>query len=407
MISSLVVGVWMARYLGPENFGTLNYVISFTSLFFSVATLGLDSIIVHNLIKAPLNEKTTLGTIFILQVLGGIIAYFTLIFSIFLTNPYQGLVKKMVIVYGIILVLKSFEVFKYCFESKLQSKLTVWVENIVYFIFVAVKIVCILKGISLFNLVFVLLAEVVFSSIGLGLIYIKKIGSIKLWKFNFRHGKFYLKESWPFIISGIAVVVYTRIDAVMLGQMLGNKSVGIYSVALRISEIWYFIPMIIVASAYPLILESRKISEYFFINKFQKLLNVLFLIALILAVGTSIFAPYIIYILFGINYIESANVLILQTWSGLFVFLGVAGGRWFLAENLQKLLIYRTFLGAITNLGLNFILIPRYGILGAAWATLISQAMANVFSNFIGKKSRKLFFMQIKSMYWYFKLKHE
>jgi O-antigen/teichoic acid export membrane protein len=403
MLSSLIVGVWLARYLGPENFGTLSYVISFTTLFFSIATLGLDSIIVHKLIIDPENEKTTLGTIFILQVLGGIFAYVILFFAIQLTNPQQLLVISMTLIYGFVLLLKSFEVFKYWFESRLQSKLSVWVENIVYFAFIIVKIILIIYGVSLIMLTYIMLIEAIITALGLSLIYIKKYGSIKLWNFNINRSLFFLKDSWPFIISGIAVVIYTRIDSIMLGQMLGNKSVGIYSVALRISEIWYFIPMTVVASTFPSIIESKRISEEAYLNKFKKLFKFLFWTALFLSVCTSFFAKFAISLLYGDKYIESASILVLQTWSGIFVFLGVAGGRWFLAENLQNILIYRTISGAIINIGLNIILIPKYGIHGAAWATLISQAVANIFSNAIGKRSRPLFYMQVESIFGFLK----
>jgi O-antigen/teichoic acid export membrane protein len=403
MLSSLIVGVWMARYLGPENFGVLNYVISFTTLFFSIATLGLDSIIVHKLIIDPENEKKTLGTIFLFQLFGGIFAYIILFFSIHLTNSNQKIIISMTLIYGFVLLLKSFEVFKYWFESQLQSKLSVWVENCVYFVFIIAKIIFILNGVSLIMLTYIMLAEALITAIGLSLIYVKRYGSIQLWNFNLNYGLFFLRDSWPFIISGIAVVIYTRIDAIMLGQMLGNKSVGIYSVALRISEIWYFIPMTIVASTFPSIIESKRLSEEVYLNKFKKLFRFLFLTALVIAICTSLFAKTAIGLLYGDKYIESASILVLQTWSGIFVFLGVAGGRWFLAENLQRLLIYRTILGAITNIGLNIILIPKFGIHGAAWATLISQAVANVFSNVLGKKSRPLFNMQIKSIFWFVK----
>jgi O-antigen/teichoic acid export membrane protein len=403
MLFSLIVGVWMARYLGPENFGILNYVISFTSLFFSIATLGLDSVIVHKLIKDPESEKTTLGTIFTFQFLGGLIAYTILYFSVHLINANQQLVISMTLIYGFVLLLKSFEVFKYWFESKLQSKLSVWAENVVYFAFIIVKIIFLISGVSLITLTYIVLIEAILTAFSLFLIYVNKYGSIKLWNFSINHGIFFLKDSWPFIISGIAVVVYTRIDSVMLGQMLGNKSVGIYSVALRISEIWYFIPMTIVASAFPSIIASKLTSEEVYINNFKKLFRVLFLIAFFIAVCTTLFAKITIALLYGDKYIESASLLIIQTWSGIFVFLGVAGGRWFLAENLQGLLIYRTILGAITNIGLNIVLIPKYGIHGAAFATLISQAVANLFSNFFGKKSRQLFRMQIESIFWFLK----
>ncbi len=405
MMSSLIFGVWMARYLGPSNFGILNYIISFVSLFFSLATLGLDNIIVHRLVKDSENYKAILGTVFIFQIFGGLLAYTLLVGIINVVNEDQGNLILMTSIYGFILIFKAFEVFKFWFEAKLQSKLTVWVENTVYFIFVAIKTILITNGATLSLLVNVMLIEVIISAIGLAIVYMVKYESIKLWKVNFKEGLFFLKESWPFVISGIAVVIYTRIDAVMLGQMLGNSSVGIYSVALRISEIWYFIPMTIVASTFPSIIEAKQRSEQSYIYKFEKLFRILFIIALGLALLTTFFAHFAIRFLYGSEYIESAGVLVLQTWSGVFVFLGVAGGRWFLAENLQRLLIYRTVLGATTNIVLNILLIPKFGVYGAAMATLASQAIANVFSNFIGKKSRQLFNMQVKSMLWLFRFK--
>lgn len=207
-----------------------------------------------------------------------------------------------------------------------------------------------------------------------------------------------VKESWPLILSGVTIMIYMRIDQIMLGEMVGNQAVGIYSAATRISEIWYFIPMAVVSSVSPAIFAAKQNSETLYVKRIKQLLRLMVLISLVIALPMSFLSGTIITILFGNGYAEAGQVLAIHIWASLFVFMGVATSPWFIAEGLTHLSLRRTLMGAITNVVLNLFLIPAYAGIGAAIATVISQAFASFFSNLTHAKTRNLFLIQLQSL---------
>lgn len=395
----LLVGVWVARYLGPEQFGLLNYAVAFVALFTSVATLGLNGIVVRDLVQDPSMAETTMGTAFMLSVLGGLSAFGLSLLAISYARPNDDLAKFIVVLLSLLMVLKATDVVRYWFESQVQSKYVVSIENGVFLVFSTVKIGLILASASLIAFVWAILAEALIVAVGLMGMYAWRGGKLSAWRSRFTRAKTLLKDSWPLILSGLSIMVYMRIDQVMLGQMLGDESVGIYSAAVRISEVWYFIPMAIVASVFPSIIEAKKKSEALYYERLQKLLNVMVMLALAVAIPMTFLSDWVVTLLFGTAYHQAGSVLAVHIWAGIFVFLGVASGTWFLIEGLQRYSFYRILSGAVVNVGLNLILIPKFGVIGAAWATVVSQAGANTFFNVFNSKTRPLFFMQCKSCF--------
>jgi PST family polysaccharide transporter len=199
------------------------------------------------------------------------------------------------------------------------------------------------------------------------------------------------------MLSSIAVMIYMKIDQIMIGQMLGNDAVGIYSAAVRISEIWYFIATAVAASVLPAILEAKKHSEGQYRQRLQGLFDLMTWMAIIVAFPVTFFATPLVTMLFGADYSEAGGVLAIHVWATVFVFLGVAGGNWFLAENQQLISLQRTALGAVVNVLLNILLIPMMGVVGAAWATLISYAIAAMLSDVLQRATRDMFMMKLKS----------
>lgn len=394
----LLVGVWLARYLGPAQFGLLSYAMAFVSLFGVIATLGLDGIVVRDLVKEPETAKATLGTAFILQLIGGLLAFGITVVAIDFVRSDDTQAKLMVVVLGSAMAFKASEVVKYWFESQVQSKYTVWVESVVFLSFATVKIVLILGHAPLLAFVWAVFAEALVVAVAFLGVYAWRGGPLRAWQGQSQRAQNLLRDSWPLILSGLAVMVYMRIDQVMLGQLLGDKAVGIYSAAVRISEVWYFLPLTICASVFPAILEAKKKNVKLYYQRLQELFNLMVLLSLMIALPLTFFSNWLIHTLYDQSYIEAAGVLAIHIWAGIFVFLGVAGSKWFIAENLQRFFFYRTFLGALLNVVLNFILIPKYGLNGAAWATVTSQAMASVFFNLFSSETRILYSLQIKSI---------
>lgn len=257
----LLVGVWVARYLGPEQFGLLNFALAFTALFGAIATLGLQGIVVRDIVRDPEGARLTLGTAAVLQLVGGLAAYLLVLGAIGYLRPDDMLARSIVAVLGAMMLLKAGEIAVYWFESQVQSKYTVWVQNSVFLVFAAVKVLLILQQASLMAFVWVMLAEALVVAVILLVVMGRHGPALRSLRVSVERIAGLLRDSWPLILSAIAVTVYMKIDQLMLGQMIGDEAVGIYSAAVRVSEVWYFIPMAIAASVFPAILEAKKRSE--------------------------------------------------------------------------------------------------------------------------------------------------
>ncbi len=393
----LLVGVWIARYLGPEQFGLMNYALAFVALFAAVANLGLNSIVVRDLVQDPANANTSMGTSFVLSVLGGFSAFCLSLLAINYARPDDELAKVIVVLLSLLMVFKATDVVRYWFESQVQSKYVVWMENGIFLIFAAIKIGLIVAEAPLLAFIWALFAEGLLVSTGLMIVYALQGGQIRAWIARISRARNLIKDSWPLTLSGLAIMVYMRIDQIMLGQMLGDESVGIYSAAVKISEVWYFIPMVIAASVFPSIIEAKKQGEVSYYQRLQKLSDLMLLLALAGAIPMTFLSDWIIGLLFGNAYQLAGSVLAIHIWSGLFVFLGLASGKWFIIEGLQKYYFYRTISGAFVNVGLNLFMIPKFGIIGAAWATVVAQLCSNILFNIFNRKTRVIFFIQCKS----------
>ncbi|MCI5115339.1 MAG: flippase [Candidatus Electrothrix sp. AX1] len=218
-------------------------------------------------------------------------------------------------------------------------------------------------------------------------------------QFDVAVAKALIRDSWPLIFSGIVVMIYMRIDQVMIKEILSEDDVGIYSAAVKLSEVWYFIPIAIANSLFPAIISARKISEEVYYKRLQQFYDLMVLISVSIALPMIFLSSWLISFLYGAAYAGAASVLSIHIWAGVFVFLGIACGKHLLAENLQRITIYRTGAGVITNVLLNTLLIPKYNITGAACATLVSQIVASYLGNILSKKTILPFLMQSKALF--------
>jgi O-antigen/teichoic acid export membrane protein len=218
-------------------------------------------------------------------------------------------------------------------------------------------------------------------------------------RFNKKIAQNLLKDSWPLILSGMVIAIYMRIDQVMIKEMLGSESVGQYAAAVRISEAWYFIPMVIASSVFPAIINAKKISEELYYARLQQLYSFMVWLSIAIALPMTLLSDWVVHLLYGNQYQQAGNVLMIHIWSGVFVFLGVASGKWLLNENLQIFSTINTSIGAILNIFLNYIFIPKFGIEGAAWATLISYCVAAYLGLAFFKKTRINFINLTRSLF--------
>jgi O-antigen/teichoic acid export membrane protein len=390
--------VWMARYLGPEQFGLLNFGLAFTGLFGALATLGLQGIVVRDLVRFPDRSPVTLGTSALLQFLGGV-ASFALIFgTIHYLRPNDEVSKVIVSILGAAMLFKASEISLYWFESQVLSKYTVWVQNAVFLFFAIIKVLLILAKVELKLFVWVILAEAATVAVALLVAMNMRGVLIRRLEVSLSRAKSLLAESWPLIISNFSVLIYMKTDQIMLGQMMGDAAVGIYSAATRVSEVFYFIPVIIVNSVFPTILKARSQNAEHYNHLVQKLFDLLVFTGFLVTLTVTFSSTQLIGFLFGASYTHAAAVLTIHICASIFVFLGVASNSCLLSEDLQMLILQRTVVAAIFNIMFNLILIPDFGAQGAALGLLASQLIASILIDGIQKKTRHIFLMKMQAM---------
>jgi polysaccharide transporter, PST family len=398
MTVGFIIGVWIARYLGAEQYGLLSYATAFVYLFNPLITLGLDNVVIRDIVDDPETKNELLGTTFRLKLLGGALAFIGVMALIAVVRPNEPLVLGLTAILAAATSLQAFETIDLWFQSQVQSKYTVLAKNFAFFGIAALKIFLLIKQAPLVAFAWASFAEMVIASVALIAIYRFKGHSFTAWQWRFPLAKSLLRESFPLLLSGLTIMIYMKIDQIMLGQMIGDRAVGIYAAATRISEAWYFIPTAIVSSVTPSIYKARKQSEAAYYRYVGRLLRAMNGIAIAVAVPVTILAPSIIQLCYGKDYLSSSSVLVVHIWAAIFVFMGVATLPYFIAEGLTQLTLRRTVLGAIINVVLNFFLIPSYMGVGAAIATVISQAVASYLSHAFHPRTRKLFWIQTRSL---------
>ncbi len=397
MIVGLFVGIWIARYLGPEQFGLLSYAQSFVGLFIAIATLGLDGIVIRNLVNDESKRDILLGTAFSLKLIGALLVLVILAIAInFTSNDYFTNILVFIIAGSVIF--QSFNVIDFYYQSKVLSKYVVYANMLSLFISSIIKVILILNEASLVYFALVITFDSFVLACGMIYFYIKNNLSIKQWRFDRLIALNLLKESWPLILTGIVISIYMKIDQVMIKEMLGSEAVGQYAAAARLSMAYYFIPGAISRSLFPAIINAKKQDEETYLARLQKLYDFIVWSAIAVALPVMFLSDEIINFLYGAQFDQAGSVLMIHIWSGVFVGLGVVSSKWFIIENLQKYSFYRTFAGAIINVILNFILIPKFSIYGAAIATLISQITASYLFNIFNKKILITFLLQTNAI---------
>ena len=393
------VGVWIVRYLGPEQFGLLSFAAAFVGLFGAFTALGLQGIVVRDIVRNPDCAPESLGTSAILQLIGGVAAYLIVLVAIAYLRPEDSIARTIVAILGSTMLLRASEISVYWFESKLLSKYTVWVQNGIFLVFAAVKVILILQQASLIAFVWTMLAEaVVVAIILLGVM--NKYGLLltKL-RVNIKRAKSLLKDSWPLLLSSMVLIVQARIDQIMLGQMVGEIEVGHYSLALLIIESASFTTTILYYSFAPSIISSKKISKNLYLERLEAFYKLNVIIALVIAVPIAIFSPWIILALFGEAYIPAALITSIMTIRLIFGHIGAARGIYLLNENLLKFSALTMIIGTATNITLNYFWIPMYQGVGATVASLVSFFVTTFVLDIFYSKTKKNAVLMARSFF--------
>jgi PST family polysaccharide transporter len=378
LVLGLAVGVWVARYLQPERFGILSYAIAFSALFTPLAKLGLDGIVVRELVRKPKLAGTILGTGFALKLGGGILVIACACFFQFLMDPSDTQILLLVGIIAGSALFQAFDIVDLWFQSQVNSKYAVIPRNIAFILFSLFRVVLIFSGAGIVWFAVAEFSNFLLAGIGLVIVYLGYTKSHAIWRFDSSKAWKLLEESWPLILQGLVIMVYMRVDQIMLKEMIGPREVGIYSVSVRLTEFWYFIPMMLTQSLFPAIIHSKNLGESIYLKRIQDLYTLLIWSAISMALVVTIFSHDIVRLLFGSAYQQAGAILALHIWLGCSVFFGVARQKWIIAEKKLKTIMSLSLIGCLMNVLGNALLIPVYGAIGSAASSLIAAIGANL-----------------------------
>jgi O-antigen/teichoic acid export membrane protein len=378
MAVGLFVGIWVARYLGPDKFGLLSYAMAFAGLFASISTLGLDGIVVRELVKDESKRDKLIGTAFWLKLFGGFAVLLILAIAVIFTSN-DAYTNLLVFIIASATIFQSFNVVDLYFQAKVLSKYVVYANIISLFLSSIFKITLILYDAPLIAFAWAVLFDSVVLAAGFIYFYYQNKLSFKEWKFEKSIALDLIKDSWPLVLRGIVISVYMRIDQVMIKELMNNEAVGQYAAAVRLSEAWYFIPMIVSSSLFPAIINSKKQSEGLYQARLQNLYTLAVWIAIAIALPMTFLSDWVVNILYGVQYDQAGGVLMIHIWAGVFVSFGSIWSKHMLANNKQKVFLSYDITSTVLNVIINLILIPFIGIMGAAIATAFSMLITYIF----------------------------
>jgi O-antigen/teichoic acid export membrane protein len=368
----LLVTIWVTRYLGPEQFGLLSYATAFVMLFSSVALLGLEGVVVRNIVRTPSSRNEILGSAFVLKLAGGILASSLTMAAILLLRPMDHLIRLLVGITTLGLVFQVFGTIDYWFQSQVKSKCSAIARSATYLITCAVKVVLILLNAPLVAFAWAGLADIVLGSLGFVIAYRATGQQMINWRATLSMSKELLRDSWPLILSDVVILIYMRADKIMIGEMVGSAELGIYSVAALVAEALYFIPTAVSSSLFPSVVEAKSVSEELFYRRLQQFYNLMAFLAYAVALPVTFLAGWGVPLLFGAAFTRAGAMLVGLVWAGMFINLMIARSCYMVAMNWTRLHFITDFLGCVVNVSINLYLIPRYGGMGAVIASCIA-----------------------------------
>ncbi|MCC5888290.1 MAG: flippase [Gammaproteobacteria bacterium] len=394
-----IATVLVARYLGPEQYGTLAYALSLVSIFAAAGHMGLHGLVVRDLVKDPDGRNEILGTTSALKFLGMTTGYVTLIIYATAYEGFGSVEFNLIIIGGASLLFRASNVIEFWFQAFVQAKYSVIANLTAHALSTAFRITLVLLGSSLVYFATAQLIHSILAAFLLLLMYrLNSVIKLSKWRFNWSRARELLRQGWVIYLGSIFAVIYLKVDQVMLRWFTDAKEVGQYAAAAQLSEAWYFLPTVIVASFFPRLIALSSESPDRFHHRLQQLFDALFMMGLVVAIAMTLAAPHLINLLYGPEFSQSAEILVIHTWAAIFIFMRAALSRWILIENALYFSLVTQGLGALANLALNYYLIPVYGGPGAAWATLLSYSVASYVSLAFYRRTRVVFWQMSLAM---------
>ncbi len=381
---TFITTMFISRYLGPTKNGLITYTYSYVSLFLPLCTLGMNDIVVKEVLDKENDKNTVIGSIVVLRMISSLLSIgFIYIVLKNVTNTsdfiYIGMLQSLSLFF------QSFDTIVYLYQAQMCSEKTGKIYVVTYLLTTIFRIFCILTKKDVAYFAFAVSLDYIVMSIFLLILFYKENG---MFKFSLKTSIKLLKRSYPYIFSGIMIIIYSKADTIILGKTIDETSVGLYSAATTLCNAWPFILTAIIDSASPVIVKEYSVDIKSFEKKIRRLYATVFYISVAVAIFISIFAKPIIQILYGINYLSAVKPLRIVCWSTIFAYLGVARSPWMQCEHKSKYEAVLSFLGAIVNVILNLILIKKFNLVGAGLALLLTQFLTNIVFVYLIKDTR-------------------
>ena len=393
------IGFWLARHLGPVRLGTLSYCTALVTLLGFVPSLGLDAVVKRDLLQLPEKASELLASSFVLRLAASGLAYAALL--LVATGDWRGLSgdePRLLAILGLLLFQPVLFLPDLWLQVQLRAKLSVVVQLTALVVSSALRVWLILGHGTLAAFAWVVVAEMLLGAAGI-FVFARRSGLRMGGTFaRLATMRRLINEAWPLMFASLAIMVYMKIDEVMLRNLAGPAAVGIYSAAAKLSEVWYFLPMALAASVLPAQLRVREREGEEYARRQQQYYDLSAAAAYVLSIPIALTAPWLVRLAYGAEFAAAGPILAVHIWSSIFVFLGVARGQWLVNEGLQKFYLVSTLAGAVANVSLNLVLIPRWGGLGAAWATVASYALAAWLASYLHPAVRATAAMQTRAL---------
>lgn len=398
MFLALSVSVWVARYLGPRDFGILSYAVAFIAFFSWASHLGLQQIVVRELTKTPEEVNRILGAAFLMKLVGAVISVLLIVVAISVVKPEDNLIRLVVFLASLIYVFQVFDVMGFFFEAKVLSKYTAIARSLSVVASSTLKIYLILGGYSVAWFALANVLDIFVAGALLFYLFTRVGNSVREWRFDINIAKELMGYSWPVMIGSFLVTIHLKIDQIMIDSYLSLEQLGIYSVAVRLSEAWYFVPAMIGSTLFPYFVSLRERDRVLYRLRLIQAYCCMFWLAVIVALFVQVFGEFGIMLLFGKEFIASYGPLTFNIWAGVFVGQTYIRMIWDVSENLQAYRIVTSSVAILVNIMGNMILIPMYGIVGAALATLISRTFSDCLIPLMIKPARENTLMSLKAI---------
>jgi len=391
----LILSIVLARYLGTDLFGNYNYLVAIVLIIVPLAALGLNAIVTRELVNHPESQHKIMGTALAGRFIGTSIGALVLLAIALWDDPAN---KYLVICLAVGQLFSAFTVFNFWFQAKMRNSHAVFSRLIALFIGLSLKLLAVYLDLGIQALILLYSLDFLLVAVFNLVFYLKDRELTEPMVVEKQRLLSLISQSKWLIMSSVAAVINLKIDIIMLQHLSSSAEAGIYSVAARISELWFFIPIAITASYFPVLLKKKTESLDLYHTSLQKLNDILMGMAVVIIVPTLLLSEFFIVLLFGEEYRTAAFMLNIHIFGGIFIFMRTLLSKWLIAEGILRFSLVTHGIGAICNVVANYFFIPEYGGVGAAWASVFSYAMASYFALFFASATRPMAMVMTKSL---------